>query len=93
MMAAFAAYIKTITALTFLAALTGILLPEGKYRRYADLILGALRLTAVLSPLLRLFGAADEIELPRLGLEEYYAEYERQEREWLRGTYQTELGE
>ena len=56
MMDAFAAYIKTITALTVFSALAGILLPEGKYRRYADLVLGIMVLGAVLKPLLRLFG-------------------------------------
>lgn len=90
MMAAFAAYIKTITALTIFAALAGILLPEGKYRRYADLVLGVLILTAVLSPLLRLFGAGEELELPHLPTEGFAAEYERQEREWLGNTYRME---
>lgn len=58
MMEAFAAYIKTITALSIFSALVGILLPEGKYRRYAELILGVLILTAVLHPFLRLMGMA-----------------------------------
>ena len=39
MMAAFAAYIKTITALAVFSALVGLLLPEGKYRRYTELVL------------------------------------------------------
>ena len=56
MMAAFTAYIKTITALTIFSALVGILLPEGKYRRYAELVLGVMVLGAVLQPLLRLLG-------------------------------------
>ena len=56
MMDAFAAYIKPITALPVFSALAGILLPEGKYRRYADLVLGIMVLGAVLKPLLRLFG-------------------------------------
>ena len=56
MMDAFAAYIKTITALTFFSALANILLPEGKYRRYAELVLGVMVLGAVLQPLLRLLG-------------------------------------
>ena len=56
MMEAFAAYIKTITALTIFSALTGILLPEGKHRRYAELVLGIMVLGAVLRPLLRLLG-------------------------------------
>lgn len=56
MMDAFTAYIKTITALTIFSALAGILLPEGKYRRYAELVLGVMVLGAVLQPLLRLFG-------------------------------------
>ena len=48
MMEAFAAYIKTITALAVFSALVGLLLPEGKYRRYTELVLGILVLTAVL---------------------------------------------
>jgi hypothetical protein len=54
MMDAFTAYIKTVTALTIFSALAGILLPEGKYRRYAELVLGVMVLEAVLEPLLRL---------------------------------------
>ena len=50
----FTAYIKTITALTIFSALAGMLLPEGKYRRYAELVLGIMVLEAVLEPLLRL---------------------------------------
>ena len=56
MMEAFTAYIKTITAFTIFSALVGILLPEGKYRRYAELVLGVMVLGAVLKPLLRLLG-------------------------------------
>lgn len=56
MMAAFTAYIKTITALTVFSAFVGILLPEGKYRRYAELVLGIMVLGAVLQPFLRLLG-------------------------------------
>ena len=54
MMDAFTAYIKTVTALTIFSALAGILLPEGKFRRYAELVLGVMVLEAVLEPLLRL---------------------------------------
>ena len=50
----FTAYIKTITALTIFSALAGMLLPEGKYRRYAELVLGIMVLEAVLEPLLGL---------------------------------------
>ena len=56
MMEAFTAYIKTITAFTIFSALVGILLPEGKYRRYAELVLGIMVLGAVLKSLLRLLG-------------------------------------
>ena len=56
MMETFTAYIKTITALTIFSALVSILLPEGKYRRYAELVLGIMVLGAVLDPLLRLLG-------------------------------------
>jgi hypothetical protein len=54
MMDAFTTYIKTVTALTIFSALAGILLPEGKYRRYAELVLGIMVLEAVLEPLLGL---------------------------------------
>ena len=54
MMDAFTAYIKTVTALTIFSALADILLPEGKYRRYAELVLGIMVLEAVLAPLLGL---------------------------------------
>ena len=54
MMDAFTAYIKTVTVLTIFSALAGILLPEGKYRRYAELVLGIMVLEAVLEPLLGL---------------------------------------
>ena len=91
MMAAFAAYIKTITALTIFSALAGILLPEGKYRRYADLILGILILLAVLHPFLRLFGAAEEMQFPTVSLEETFREeYEKMGQDWMKYTYQTE---
>ena len=56
MIDAFVAYIKTITALTIFSVLAGILLPEGKYRRYAELVLGVMVLEAVLHPILRLLG-------------------------------------
>ena len=56
MIEAFQAYIKTITALTIFSALAGMLLPDGKYRRYAELVLGIMVLGAVLRPLLGLFG-------------------------------------
>ena len=56
MMETFTAYIKTITALTIFSTLAGILLPEGKYRRYAELVLGIMVLGVVLEPLLRLLG-------------------------------------
>ncbi len=56
MMDAFTAYIKTITALTIFSALAGILLPEGKYRRYAEMVLGIMVLETVLHPLFRLLG-------------------------------------
>lgn len=74
MMAAFAAYIKTITALTVFSALVGLLLPDGKYRRYTELVLGILVLTAVLSPLLRLFSAAETGELPLARIEQEWSD-------------------
>ena len=74
MMTAFTAYIKTITALTVFSALVGLLLPEGKDRRYTELVLGILVLTAVLSPLLRLLHIAQEGELPLARLEWEWSE-------------------
>lgn len=74
MMEAFAAYIKTITALTVFSALVGLLLPDGKYRRYTELVLGILVLTAVLSPLLRLFSATEKGELPLAQIEQEWSD-------------------
>ena len=59
MITAFTAYIKTITALTIFSALTELLLPDGRQRRYAQLILGIFILTAVLHPFLQLMGKAE----------------------------------
>ena len=50
------AYIKTITALTIFSALACMLMPEGSFRKYVELVLGILVLTAVLNPFLRIFG-------------------------------------
>lgn len=55
-MAALSAYIKTITALTIFSALACMLMPEGSFRKYVELVLGVLVLTAVLNPFLRIFG-------------------------------------
>lgn len=74
MMEAFTAYIKTITALTVFSAMVGILLPEGSYRRYTELVLGILVLTAVLSPLLRLLHITEQGGLPLAGLEQEWAD-------------------
>lgn len=65
-MEALSAYIKTITALTIFSALACMLMPEGSFRKYVELVLGVLVLTAVLNPFLRLFGT-DEGHL-ELGL-------------------------
>ncbi len=59
MITAFTAYIKTITALTIFSALTELLLPDGRQRRYAQLILGIFILTAVLHPFLQLMGKTE----------------------------------
>ncbi|WP_304507209.1 stage III sporulation protein AF [Anaerotignum sp.] len=56
MMAALSAYIKTITALTIFSALACMLMPDGSFRKYVELVLGVLVLTAVLNPFLRIFG-------------------------------------
>lgn len=61
------AYIKTITALTIFSAFVGILMPDGRFRTYVDMILGILVLTAVLTPFLRVFGIVpDEFTFRRL---------------------------
>ena len=69
MMEAFAAYIKTITALAVFSALVGLLLPEGKYRRYTELVLAA-----VLRPLLGLFHAAETGDLPLTRIEQEWSD-------------------
>ncbi len=56
MMEALGAYIKTITALTIFSALACMLMPEGSFRKYVELVLGVLVLTAVINPFLRVFG-------------------------------------
>ena len=66
MMAAFAAYITTITALAVFSALVGLLLPE--------LVLGILVLTAVLRPLLGLFHAAETGDLPLTRIEQEWSD-------------------
>lgn len=74
-MEGFGAYIKTITALTIFSALACMLMPDGSFRKYLELVLGALVLATVLQPFLQLFGgAAGDMELGilrnRLRLEE-----------------------
>ena len=61
MIGTIAAYIKTITALTIFSAFVGIMMPDGNFRKYVELVLGIFVLTAVLSPLLHIFnGGAEE---------------------------------
>ena len=101
MMEAFTAYIKTITALTIFSAMAEILMPEGNYRRYVELVLGVLILTAALSPFLRLFGVRQgDISLSPLRqsvrLERAFhtgEDYREMEQERLEHTYQTLLEE
>lgn len=101
MMEAFTAYIKTITALTIFSAMAEILMPEGSTRRYVELVLGVLILTAALSPFLRLFGVRQgDISLSHLRqgvrLEREFhtgEEYREMEQERLEHTYQTLLEE
>ena len=76
MITAFIAYIKTITALTIFSALTELLLPDSRQRRYAQLILGIFILTAVLHPFLQLMGKA---EMPGRQLEQEWTEVEWEE--------------
>lgn len=74
-MEAFSAYIKTITALTIFSALACMLMPDGSFRKYVELVLGVLVLTAVLNPFLRLFGS-DKGDL-ELGLMQNQARLEK----------------
>ncbi|WP_066087072.1 stage III sporulation protein AF [Anaerotignum neopropionicum] len=62
MMAALSAYIKTITALTIFSALACMLMPDGSFRKYVELVLGVLVLTAVLNPFLGIFGT-DQVHM------------------------------
>lgn len=67
MLEAFGAYIKTITALTIFSALACMLMPEGAFRKYVELVLGVLVLTAVLNPFLLVFGTdKGQVELDLL---------------------------
>ena len=59
MLGAFGAYIKTITALTIFSAMVCILLPDGSSRKYVELVLGIMILTAVLGPMIKLFHLSD----------------------------------
>ena len=81
MITALIAYIKTITALTIFSALTELLLPESRQRRYAQLILGIFVLMAVLHPLFRLMGSAQQTE--RAVQTEWEWRYSEKAWEWL----------
>lgn len=88
---AFAAYIKTITALTLFSVMAGLLMPEGSFRKYLEMVLGVMILSAVIQPLFHLGGelalpsAQWEDELP--GEEEYAALQEK----WSHDAYGAQL--
>lgn len=69
MITAFTAYIKTITALAIFSALTELLLPDSRERRYAQLVLGIFMLTAVLHPLFCLMKEVPTVQ------REWHSEY------------------
>ncbi|WP_317856354.1 stage III sporulation protein AF [Chakrabartyella piscis] len=55
----FSAYIKTITALTIFTAMASMCLPDNSFRKYLELILGILVMSAVIQPLFSLFQVED----------------------------------
>lgn len=99
MIVALGAYIKTITALTIFSALACMLMPDGSFRKYVELVLGVLILTAVLSPFLKLFGTdGNTIELYGLksalgqyGNDQDISSYEEMDRQRLEEAYGLEL--
>ncbi|MBM6828083.1 stage III sporulation protein AF [Anaerotignum lactatifermentans] len=90
---AFAAYIKTITALTLFSVMAGLLMPEGSFRKYLEMVLGVMILSAVIQPLFHLGGALAlpsaqwEEDLP--GEEEYAALQEK----WSHDAYEAQMEE
>lgn len=99
MIGALGAYIKTITALTIFSVLACMLMPEGSFRKYVELVLGVMILTAVLTPFLKLFGVeGDPLELHILRSEldvgtsaVTMSSYEEINQAWLEGAYGAEL--
>lgn len=87
MIEAFAAYIKTITALTIFSALTELLLPESRQRRYAQLILGIFILTAVLQPLFQLMGEVPTVRTEWEWTEEAWKAWSTEDRGAVWDTY------
>lgn len=55
MFVAFSAYIKTITALTIFSTMACMFLPNNTFRKYLELILGIMVLSAIVQPLVSLF--------------------------------------
>lgn len=94
MIEAFTAYIKTITALTLFSVLAGLLMPEGSFRKYLEMVLGIMLLAAVIQPLFHLgeaeFSKIKIFEEEGLPQEEDYAVMQEK---WLQEAYTKELEE
>lgn len=60
MIAMFSAYIKTIVAFTIFSTLACMFMPESNFRKYLELVLGLLILSAVMTPIFNLFGLNQE---------------------------------
>lgn len=60
---AFASYIKTITALTIFSTMACMFLPNNSFRKYLELVLGILILSAVIKPMAALFQIEDFLDL------------------------------
>lgn len=91
---AFIAYIKTITALTLFSVMAGLLMPEGSFRKYLEMVLGVMILAAVVQPL---FHLGDRLSLPASWQEEMEealpeeAEYASLQEKWSHDAYQAQL--
>lgn len=94
MMEAFLAYIKTITALTLFSVMAGLMMPEGNFRKYLQMVLGVMILSALVQPLFQLgeefplsFSLQQEtaLEIPTA------AEYENFQEKWVQEAYEAQL--
>lgn len=89
---AFAAYIKTITALTLFSVMAGLLMPEGSFRKYLEMVLGVMILSAVIQPL---FHLGDQVTLPKVqweaaGLPDA-EDYDALQEKWSHDAYEAQL--